>query len=53
MGLIVLLLIIFLLLGVTGAVVEGMLWLLVVAAILFVVTGVLGRGRFSRGGPRT
>jgi hypothetical protein len=40
--LIVVLLIIWLLLGVIGAVVKGLFWLVIVAAILFVVTGALG-----------
>jgi hypothetical protein len=41
---IVALLLIWLLLGVIGAVIKGLFWLAVLAALLFVVTGLIGRG---------
>jgi hypothetical protein len=45
---IIILLLIWLALGVVGAVVKGLLWLLIVAAVLFVITGWLGlRGNRS------
>ena len=47
---IILLLILWLAVAFTGAFVEGLFWLLVVGAILFLVTGVFGWSR--RGGPR-
>lgn len=39
---IVILLAVWLLLGVIGAVVKGLFWLLIIAAVLFVATGALG-----------
>jgi hypothetical protein len=44
---IVALLLIWLMLGVIGAVIKGLLWLAVLAALLFVVTGLIG-GRGSK-----
>ena len=42
LGLIVLLLVVWLALAVVGAVVEGLFWLLVVGAVLFVATAAYG-----------
>ena len=42
LGFIVLLLVIWLVLAVVGAVVEGLFWLLVVGAVLFVATAAYG-----------
>ena len=47
MGLIVLLLVAWLVLMVVGAVVHGLLWLLVAGAVLFVATSALGWVRRS------
>jgi hypothetical protein len=44
-GLIVGLLIIWLILVVVGLVIKGLFWLFVIAAVLFVVTAIVGWGR--------
>jgi len=49
--LIVLLLIIWLAVAFTGAFVEGLMWLLIIGAILFVLTGLFGWSRRGRTGP--
>jgi hypothetical protein len=49
MGWVVLLLVLALVLGGVGALVEGLMWLLVIAAVLFVAGTLLGvTGRSSR-----
>ena len=42
------LIIVWIILGIIGAVVHGLLWLLIVAAVLFVATLVLGGSRMGR-----
>ncbi len=42
LGLVVALLIIWLILAVLGLVIKGLLWLFVIAAVLFVVTAIFG-----------
>jgi hypothetical protein len=42
------LIIVWIILGIIGAVVHGLLWLLIVAAILFLATLVLGGFRLGR-----
>jgi hypothetical protein len=49
MTLIVILIILAIVFGLTGALVEGLMWLLIIGAILFVVSGIMG---FSRRGRR-
>ncbi len=49
-GVIALLLVVWLALAVIGAVIEGLFWLLVVGAVLFVATAALG---WMRRRPRT
>lgn len=46
--LLILLLLVFILSGVAGALVEGLLWLLVVSILLFLITGFLGRSTLFR-----
>lgn len=41
-GLLVLLLVVWLALIVLGAVIKGLFWLLIIGAVLFVATGVIG-----------
>ncbi len=52
MGVVVVLVILALLLGGVGLLVEGMLWLLVIAAVLVVAGAVLGAMRRSGSGAR-
>ena len=49
LGLLVLLLVVWLVLAVIGAVVEGLFWLLVVGAVLFLATAAFGWFRRNTG----
>jgi hypothetical protein len=51
LGLIALLLVVWLVLIVVGAVVKGLFWLLVVGIVLFLATSALGVARRGRGRP--
>jgi hypothetical protein len=46
------LILIFVVLGIIGAVVHGLIWLLIIAAILFVLTLIFGGARLGKGRSR-
>ena len=48
LSLILLLIIIWVALGIIGAVVHGLIWLLIIAAVLFLATLVFGGSRLGR-----
>jgi hypothetical protein len=48
LSLILLLIIVWIALGIIGATVHGLLWLLIIAAILFIATLVFGGSRIRR-----
>jgi hypothetical protein len=48
LALILLLIIVWIALGIIGAVVHGLIWLLIIAAVLFVATLVFGGSRLGR-----
>jgi hypothetical protein len=53
LAIILLLVIVWIALGIVGAVVHGLIWLLVIAAILFIATLVFGGSRLGRGRRRS
>ena len=50
LALILFLVIVWIVLGIIGAVVHGLIWLLIIAAVLFLATLVFGGTRFGRRG---
>lgn len=52
LALILLLIIVWIIAGIIGAVVHGLFWLLIVAIVLFLLTLVFGGSRLGRGRPR-
>jgi hypothetical protein len=48
LSLILLLIIIWIVLGIIGAVVHGLIWLLIIAAVLFLATLVFGGNRLGK-----
>jgi hypothetical protein len=48
LALILLLIIVWIALGIIGAVVHGLIWLLIIAAVLFLATLVFGGSRLGR-----
>jgi hypothetical protein len=48
LALILLLVIVWIVLGIIGAVVHGLIWLLIIAAILFLATVLFGGSRLGR-----
>jgi hypothetical protein len=49
LSLILFLIILWIVLGIIGAVVHGLIWLLIIAAVLFLATLVFGGSRLGRG----
>jgi hypothetical protein len=52
LALILFLVIVYIILGIIGAVVHGLFWLLIIAAVLFIATLVFGGTRLRGGRPR-